>query len=433
MRLLSERSAAVERSRSRSPPAAGRSPSRPRSSGSSADWQAAVRIAAAEGGGFGPMRGFRRLRARLFGLDVAPPVTAYDAAVDVQARPDRRARSTAGGVDAKLVRKGLAVQVVEGQVGPEARPRRRRGRRRPGSRGLRPQRAGRAPARGDRAERQRRRSRRQRRRRRAPRSRRRCGSPTARRAGGCRAGGSHRCSRFRPGAAPTSSIAGAAGRGVPGAPLRDRVAQAAGCPVPGHGDRQDRDQAVGAGPAARHSRDREGDRRGRVLDRPPHGEPRRPGRRARAHDRRSRRRWASRASSPRTRRPTAARRGASTTCSSSRELIDGTLIKPGGTFSFNETTGERTAEKGFQEAPVIINGELQNGHRRRRLPGLDDRLQRGVRGRAPDRPPARITRSTSATTRSAVTRPSTTPTSTCASRTTPTTGCCCGRSSVRAR
>ena len=43
------------------------------------------------------------------------------------------------------------------------------------------------------------------------------------------------------------------------------------------------------------------------------------------------------------------------------ELIDGTLIKPGGTFSFNDTTGERTAEKGFQEAPVIINGELQNG------------------------------------------------------------------------
>jgi vancomycin resistance protein YoaR len=43
------------------------------------------------------------------------------------------------------------------------------------------------------------------------------------------------------------------------------------------------------------------------------------------------------------------------------ELIDGTLIAPGQTFSFNETTGERTAEKGFQEAPVIINGELQNG------------------------------------------------------------------------
>ena len=43
------------------------------------------------------------------------------------------------------------------------------------------------------------------------------------------------------------------------------------------------------------------------------------------------------------------------------QLIDGALIAPGKTFSFNGTTGERTAEKGFEEAPVIINGELQTG------------------------------------------------------------------------
>ena len=42
-------------------------------------------------------------------------------------------------------------------------------------------------------------------------------------------------------------------------------------------------------------------------------------------------------------------------------LIDETLIAPGKVFSFNETTGARTPEKGFQSAPVIINGELQNG------------------------------------------------------------------------
>jgi vancomycin resistance protein YoaR len=42
-------------------------------------------------------------------------------------------------------------------------------------------------------------------------------------------------------------------------------------------------------------------------------------------------------------------------------LIDRTLIPPGTQFSFNRTTGERTAEKGFLEAPVIINGELQTG------------------------------------------------------------------------
>ena len=43
------------------------------------------------------------------------------------------------------------------------------------------------------------------------------------------------------------------------------------------------------------------------------------------------------------------------------QLIDGALIAPGAEFSFNRTTGERTAEKGFREAPVIINGELQTG------------------------------------------------------------------------
>jgi vancomycin resistance protein YoaR len=42
-------------------------------------------------------------------------------------------------------------------------------------------------------------------------------------------------------------------------------------------------------------------------------------------------------------------------------LIDGTLIAPGSTFSFNGTTGDRNASKGFLEAPVIINGELTTG------------------------------------------------------------------------
>jgi vancomycin resistance protein YoaR len=42
-------------------------------------------------------------------------------------------------------------------------------------------------------------------------------------------------------------------------------------------------------------------------------------------------------------------------------LIDGALIAPGATFSFNGTTGERNASKGFLEAPVIVNGELTTG------------------------------------------------------------------------
>ena len=40
------------------------------------------------------------------------------------------------------------------------------------------------------------------------------------------------------------------------------------------------------------------------------------------------------------------------------DALDGTLIAPGGTFSFNETIGPRTAEKGYQEANAIVNGKL---------------------------------------------------------------------------
>jgi vancomycin resistance protein YoaR len=42
-------------------------------------------------------------------------------------------------------------------------------------------------------------------------------------------------------------------------------------------------------------------------------------------------------------------------------LVDDKLIPPGTTFSFNRTTGERNAAKGFLEAPVIVNGELTTG------------------------------------------------------------------------
>jgi vancomycin resistance protein YoaR len=42
-------------------------------------------------------------------------------------------------------------------------------------------------------------------------------------------------------------------------------------------------------------------------------------------------------------------------------LVDNALIGPGKEFSFNGTTGERNAAKGLLEAPVIINGELENG------------------------------------------------------------------------
>jgi vancomycin resistance protein YoaR len=42
-------------------------------------------------------------------------------------------------------------------------------------------------------------------------------------------------------------------------------------------------------------------------------------------------------------------------------LIDDHLIRPGQEFSFNKTTGDRNAAKGFLVAPVIVKGELTTG------------------------------------------------------------------------
>ena len=43
------------------------------------------------------------------------------------------------------------------------------------------------------------------------------------------------------------------------------------------------------------------------------------------------------------------------------KIIDGTIVPPGGVFSFNEVVGERTKERGFQEAGVYINGRVDTG------------------------------------------------------------------------
>ncbi len=40
------------------------------------------------------------------------------------------------------------------------------------------------------------------------------------------------------------------------------------------------------------------------------------------------------------------------------DALDGKLVPPGGTFSFNEAVGERTAAKGYKEANAIVNGKL---------------------------------------------------------------------------
>lgn len=43
------------------------------------------------------------------------------------------------------------------------------------------------------------------------------------------------------------------------------------------------------------------------------------------------------------------------------EALDGALIKPGETLSFNRIVGERTAGKGYEEAYIIVNGEFVPG------------------------------------------------------------------------
>jgi vancomycin resistance protein YoaR len=42
-------------------------------------------------------------------------------------------------------------------------------------------------------------------------------------------------------------------------------------------------------------------------------------------------------------------------------LLDGTLIAPGDPFSFNDVVGPRTKERGFRPAPIIMNGEYEEG------------------------------------------------------------------------
>ena len=42
-------------------------------------------------------------------------------------------------------------------------------------------------------------------------------------------------------------------------------------------------------------------------------------------------------------------------------LLDGAVVRPGQTFSFNGTVGPRTKAAGFDEAPVIVNGVLTPG------------------------------------------------------------------------
>lgn len=80
------------------------------------DWTGAVAAAGRAGGGFGPLRGFRRLRARVFGAEVLPRITVSDAALEyaldkIADDVDRSPKN------ARLVRRGLHIQVVPDATG----------------------------------------------------------------------------------------------------------------------------------------------------------------------------------------------------------------------------------------------------------------------------------------------------------------------------
>jgi vancomycin resistance protein YoaR len=84
--------------------------------GVEANWAAAIDSAEREGEGFGPVRGFKRLQTRFFGSEISPPVQVYEAALDFKLSTLAREIDQSH-VEAKLVRRGLAVEVVPGQSG----------------------------------------------------------------------------------------------------------------------------------------------------------------------------------------------------------------------------------------------------------------------------------------------------------------------------
>jgi vancomycin resistance protein YoaR len=330
--------------------------------GVEADWASALQTAAREGEGFGPVRGFRRLQARFFGAEVMPPVQAYGAALDYKLAGLTREIDQSP-VEAKLVRRGLAVELVPGRPGlhldrkgAQGRIVRALARLERGNTVALPVRidpvevdaADLAPAAGQ--------------------ARLALSAPVRLEYEGTR----WKLPRWRiaellslPAGGETKVAIAGAGAEAWFTKLRKTVEHA---PV-------DARFEVGAGGEIRIIADKPG----LGIDVPATAEA-----------------LLAAATSPATAvggrtaglvvRTTVAERTAAqakamgitgvvgsyyTTYGGipSRlhnvalvaELIDGTLIAPGKTFSFNGTTGERTAEKGFQEAPVIINGELQTG------------------------------------------------------------------------
>jgi vancomycin resistance protein YoaR len=80
------------------------------------DWASAVKAAERQGGGYGIVRGYRRLELEFFPADLAPSINAYDAALDYELDQIGRAVNTPPH-EARLVRRGLHISIAGGTTG----------------------------------------------------------------------------------------------------------------------------------------------------------------------------------------------------------------------------------------------------------------------------------------------------------------------------
>jgi vancomycin resistance protein YoaR len=330
---------------------------RPRQLGVRADWHAAVQLARRQGGGFAPLRGFRRIGVRVFGAEVAPPTRAYDAALAFEIdqfaraidRPHREPRVAVLGLEPVVVRgrmgrtlnENAAARVVVSALAglsrhPVALPVRHD-----------PPAVSRAELRAA-----------------AAKVRRALSAPVEMRWRGATwtvSPGQLRSLLALPEAGSTVVRIGgpgadryfkALGRGL------NRGARDAGFAIASNGSVR----VVPSSPGRTLDVDKTASN---VLAA------------ALSHDRRSARVEVVTSPPSRTTQEARALRirhvvGSYETIYGGEpnrihnvqlvaRLLDGQLIAPGATFSFNGATGARTAAKGFREAPVIINGELQTG------------------------------------------------------------------------
>jgi len=69
----------------------------------------------------------------------------------------------------------------------------------------------------------------------------------------------------------------------------------------------------------------------------------------------------------------------------SLEAINNTIVMPGEVFSFNGVVGERTPERGYRNAPIILGEAVVPGVGGRGVPDFHHPVQRGAPGGAGDR------------------------------------------------